>query len=369
MAMTHGGNLLAIAKQMNSDVSEWLDLSTGVSPFTYPMTEMPEQCWNRLPEQNDGLEQAAKHYYAASIEPLVVAGSQAAIMALPACITKQLGYCGVIAIPRVGYKEHQHAWQSFHYYDQAWQIEFYDDYPSEQQIERSDVVLMINPNNPTGVLHSQQQMQQLAETMQSKNGFVIVDEAFGDSVENGSLLPVTSSFDHCVVLRSVGKFFGLAGARVGFLFAGDKLLEIVQEYLGPWTVTGPSRWVVRQALQDTSWQMQNRIRLNEQMKKLRKLLELYPLADHFSINPSSTGNRAPVDRPSSRVKFSGTDLFTTVYLDHAETCHRLLCEQKILTRLCDEKNAIRFGLPANPQQWQQLENGLQQVVNKRKESA
>ncbi len=48
--------------------------------------------------------------------------------------------------------------------------------------------------------------------------------------------------DNVFVLRSVGKFFGLAGARVGFLFGEQGLLDSIANKLGPWTIPGPSRW-------------------------------------------------------------------------------------------------------------------------------
>lgn len=335
MAITHGGNLLAIAEQYNSCESEWIDLSTGVSPFIYPIGDVPESCWNRLPEHQDGLEAEAMRYYRASEAPIALAGSQAAIMTIPTIITKQLGRCGVITLPAVGYKEHQHAWQGFSENGESWVIDFYQDYPTEQQIARADVVLIINPNNPTGVMKDRETLVSLQKEMRNKSGFLIVDEAFADAGDDVSLLEPNIELANTVILRSVGKFFGLAGARVGFLFSEHQIKALMEEKLGPWTVSGPSRWVVKQALSDRLWQQKTRLKIKESSRQLNQLLKRYLISEQ-----------------------SGTDLFTTVYLHNAESIYRRLCQQKVLTRLCDEKNAIRFGLPATPQQWLHLENAL-----------
>jgi len=345
MTVKHGGNLLSVAKEYQSDPAQWLDLSTGVSPFAYPLGTPPVSCWNALPQEGDGLEQLAMSYYDSAIEPLAVAGSQAAIMALPDTLTKLLGRCGTIVLPEVGYKEHQHAWHSFQHNGEQWKLEFFTDFPSQQQLEVADVVLLINPNNPTGRYYNPQQLMSLQSKLEEKGGYLIVDEAFADATPDYSILESGSHSDSLIVLRSVGKFFGLAGARVGFLFANKSILESVRESIGPWTVSGPARWAVKQALSDREWQQQNRARLNKHSQRLKTLLRKY-----------------------LSQQCCGTELFTTVFIPDAEQVHRQLCHQKIYTRLCDEKNAIRFGLPACDTEWTRLEIALMMVSSEQPKS-
>ncbi|GAB3527054.1 threonine-phosphate decarboxylase CobD [Photobacterium alginatilyticum] len=336
--LEHGGNLLQFSRQYQIPVAEWLDLSTGVSPFAYPCTSVPSAVWNRLPELNDGLEEAAAGYY--GCEPLLaVAGSQAAIMALPEVIATQRGELGVVLLPRVGYKEHQHAWQHFIGPNGAkWQIEFYDTAPSESELARADVVVVINPNNPTGVRQPLELLQQWQAQLQQRQGLLIVDEAFIDCTPQHSLLSRQLG-DNVVVLRSVGKFFGLAGARVGFLFGNHLLLDAIALKLGPWTVPGPSRWVTREALLDRQWQRRMRQQLAGHSSRLRTLLTCY-----FSTS------------------VSGSELFQTVCLHDAPMVHQQLCRHAILTRLCDEKNALRFGLPRDESEWQRLDVALKAIT-------
>ncbi|WP_413110266.1 threonine-phosphate decarboxylase CobD [Thaumasiovibrio sp. DFM-14] len=346
MGIHHGGNLLAAISTYGGNIDQWLDLSTGVSPFTYPVPAIPTHVWNRLPQDNDGLESAAQGYYGTAVEPLAVAGSQAAIMQLPKLLTQVLGHCGRVCLPRVGYKEHQHAWQSFALNGQRWGVDFYDDLPSQAQIEQSDVVVVINPNNPTGKLHRVDQLRQIHAQLSTKQGYLVVDEAFMDCTPEASLLDKDTFPQHLIVLRSVGKFFGLAGSRVGFVFADHVLLHQLSEVLGPWAVAGPSRWVVKSALQDTQWQINTRHKIAKHMARLTLLLEQ-------SLNAET----------------ASTDLFITVYLDNAPSIYRQLCEAHIHCRLCDEKNALRFGLPEAQWQWQKLEAALSDIAPQRAKPA
>jgi cobalamin biosynthetic protein CobC len=335
MAIKHGGNLLQMARHYQSDVNDWIDLSTGVSPFTYPAGVLPESVWNQLPQTDDGLELAAKQYYNGSVEPVAVAGSQAAIMALPSLLSDSLGKCGTVALPRVGYKEHQHAWRSFSKNGQNWSIIFYDSLPTDAQIAQSDVVVVINPNNPSGQFYPRERLLQLRDKFATHNGTLIVDEAFVDVTPQSSVLSLSEQLANLIVLRSVGKFFGLAGARVGFVFAEAGIKERLEEYIGPWTVAGPSRWLLKQVLSDKQWQQSNRECIKQASTRLEKLLTTYL---PFTM--------------------TGSYLFKTVYIDNAPKFHDLLCKEQVLTRLCDEKNAIRFGLPADDSQWKKLETVL-----------
>ena len=338
--LDHGGKLLSFAQQYQISVAQWLDLSTGVSPFTYLGSPIPAEAWNRLPELDDGLEAVAADYYGCDTL-LAVAGSQAAIMVLPEVVAQQRGRLGLVALPSVGYQEHQHAWQGYRSHDnERWTVECYEGTPSASLRARADVVVVINPNNPTGKRIPLSELNQWQATLQDREGslnggVLIVDEAFVDCTPEHSLLGQRALADNVIVLRSVGKFFGLAGARVGFVFAAPPLLEAMASILGPWTISGPSRYITTQALRDSGWQAAMREQLIADGMRLKALLER-------SFNCNTTG----------------TELFQTVLQADAPLIHRWLCKQAILTRLCDEQNALRFGIPANEADWQRLEQVL-----------
>ncbi|MEZ8096230.1 threonine-phosphate decarboxylase CobD [Photobacterium swingsii] len=359
--LNHGGKLREYASLYQRPLEEWIDLSTGVSPWTYPIGQIPAHVWNRLPEDDDGLMEVAQQYYGCE-SLLPVAGSQAAIMALPRVILSSLiesdcegeGSCKKdiqIALPQVGYKEHEQAWRKavLQFPTARISLSFYSDEPNTEMLMTADVLMVINPNNPTGHYVPANKLHLWQQVLAQRGGWLVVDEAFMDLTPEHSLLHSNASaetpLNNCVVLRSVGKFFGLAGARVGFVIAQPKVLDQLQALLGPWTVAGPSRYVLQQALVDTSWQQQTRKRISVMADKLHQVLSL-----HFSNKDNA-----------AEVRMTSGILFHTVQMPHAAWWHQALAKQGVLVRLCDEKHAIRFGLPHNDADLQRVNTVLTHI--------
>lgn len=322
--LEHGGKLVQAARRYNIPVQQWLDLSTGLNPLPWPVDRVPMAAWSRLPEDDDGLVQAASDYYG-SEGLLPVAGSQAAIQTLPR-LRESSSRIGIL---NPAYAEHAHAWQSAGFPVTALSATEID-----AAIKYHDVLLLVNPNNPTGECFSVEQCLHWHAQLQQKGGCLIVDEAFIDSTPEHSLVAYTQQ-KGLVVLRSLGKFFGLAGVRVGFVFAETTLLSQLAELLGPWPVSGPSRWVAKLALNDKQWQASTRKQLLTQGKRLQQLL------NQNTLTPEG-----------------GTSLFQWVKTTDALFIHEQLAKQAILTRVFHEPASIRFGLPANEPQWVRLEQAL-----------
>ncbi|WP_028112445.1 threonine-phosphate decarboxylase CobD [Ferrimonas kyonanensis] len=328
-ALHHGGRLRQAVAEFGIERSQWLDLSTGVSPWTYPLEPIPLEQWNRLPEEEDGLERVARSYYDCQ-SLLPVAGSQAAIQALPRVLKtlNALPSEPVVALPRVGYKEHQKAWLRA-----GWRPELYDKEPDSAMLAQVQALVVINPNNPTGYRVSSMRLMQWHRQLAEQGGTLVVDEAFAD-VDPKESISHWCPQPNLVVLRSIGKFFGLAGIRAGFVLAEQQVLTALTDLLGPWTVAGPSREACRQALADRAWQQSQRARLERAALRLAAMLSSLPGT------------------------LSGTPLFQTLLCDRAEQWHRQLCQQGILVRLTDEKDGLRVGLPASAEQWQRLQEAL-----------
>jgi cobalamin biosynthetic protein CobC len=230
--LEHGGRLRAAAQQYGIALPDWLDLSTGLAPWPFAFPTVPASVWQRLPEDDDGLAaQAAQRYHAQSVLP--VAGAQAAIQQLP-----QLRHAG----SRVGlltpcYAEHSQAWQRAGHQV----LELQDD-AVENALKGLDVLLLVNPNNPTCRVFAPQQLLDWHARLAARGGWLVVDEAFIDATPELSLA-AHSHLPGLIVLRSFGKFYGLAGLRLGFVLAEPSLLNELHEGLGPWAVSGPARWV------------------------------------------------------------------------------------------------------------------------------
>lgn len=320
--LEHGGNLNLAAAQYGIPLEYWLDLSTGINPNNYPISEIPASVWQKLPSDNDGLVEAACDYYGSRFA-LPTAGSQAALQILP-----KLRQPCTIAMPDLMYKEHAQAWQRYGH-----QINTFTSLEDRDIINTADVVLVCNPNNPTATQFSPQVLLNLHAKLASRGGWLVVDEAFMDATPTHSVAQYVH-LDGLFVLRSLGKFFGLAGARVGFLLAAQTQLNKLQEELGPWAVAGTSRFIAKQALSDKTWQQNTRTELMENSQRLATLL------DRYSLTPQA-----------------GTALFQYAPTKQASEWQRHLANQGIWVRLFAETPALRFGLPTEDG-WDRLENAF-----------
>ena len=220
--LEHGGRLRAAAQQYGILLSEWLDLSTGLAPWPFSFPAVPASVWQRLPEAEDGLASvAAPRYGAAQVLP--VAGAQAAIQLLP-----QLRSAGSrVGIAAPCYAEHAHAWQRAGHR----LLELRDE-AIEAALDELDVLLLVNPNNPTGRVFAPEQVLAWHERLAARGGWLVVDEAFIDATPELSLA-AHSHTPGLIVLRSFGKFYGLAGVRLGFVLAEPSLLNDLNKRLGP----------------------------------------------------------------------------------------------------------------------------------------
>lgn len=330
--LQHGGQLTAIAQQYGIATQHWLDLSTGIASQSYPIPSLDPDVWRRLPEPSADLLSAAQQYYGAQ-SLLPIPGSQSLIQFLPQ-LCKQQGYSqSTVWLPELGYKEHQKAWTQ-----SGFERKLYRNVSELNNVRPRDIVLLINPNNPTGQLLPLQQSVVLLQQLHAKQALMIVDEAFMDTTPEHSLLShlhamqtyagkSTSSLSAAdtsglIVLRSVGKFFGLAGIRLGFVAADPFWLALIQKHLGPWSINGPAQAVATAALQDHHWQQQQRRVLHTRSRALALLLQ-----NSFSQQPA------------------GTALFQTVTSGKAPQVFHALCQHAIYVRLTDEQNALRFGIP------------------------
>lgn len=323
--LEHGGQLRAAAQRYGIPLNDWLDLSTGIAPEPWPLPAIEPSAWARLPEADDGLEQAACACYGAA-RALPVAGSQAAIQALP-----QLFAPGRVGVLAPSYAEHAQAWRRAGH--EVLALAAGD---IERQLDRLDALVLANPNNPTGQCFAPGQLLDWHGRLACRGGRLLVDEAFMDCTPQDSLAG-HSDKPGLIVLRSFGKFFGLAGIRLGFVLAEAPLLALLGERLGPWAVSGPARALGQQALAPASHEARElrRERLLAAGQRLAGLL---------------TGHRLA---PSG-----GTALFQWVATPEAATLHDFFARRGILVRRFAAPASLRFGLPADEGGWQRLARAL-----------
>lgn len=315
----HGGALAWAEAQFGVPPHGWVDLSTGVNPWPYPLPPLPPAIAHRLPD-DDLLHQAcslaARHAGAVGSSGVVAgAGSQALIASLP-----RLRPPAQVAVIGHAYAEHALSWRRAGHRVR--------EIPSPEAVTEHDmVVVLINPNNPDGHSLLPADLFPLADRLAERGGWLVVDEAFADTRPEISLAPFTGRHPALWVLRSFGKFFGLAGLRLGFALTTPLLANTLREALGPWAVSGPALWAAGLALADQPWIVATRIRLREAAAVLDQDLQAAGLTVR-----------------------GGTPLFRLASSPHAAALFVRAAQAGVLVRIFTEEarsHWLRFGLPAD----------------------
>lgn len=337
----HGGNIGAAAKHFGIAKDNWLDLSSAVNPWHYPIPKLSASCFTELPYWQDAFLKAVESYYGCK-HFVVGAGTQAFIESLPKVLTK-----GQILIPESGYQEHKKAWQQNHSISlyPSFNFSALDAFLTDSLNKNSQShVLIINPNNPTAMLLGIDYLQSLAAKL-SQGFYLIVDEAFIDTKAKQSLLTKPLA-NNIIVLRSLGKFFGLPGLRLGFAFANSEILKTLRQFMPLWQITGASQSIAAKALADNLWQQQTRQSLAASAKAQQAQLE----------NACAAFNG----------QWFHSDLFSSLLLESqkGQALYQALASQGILLRFWQLNEAqvlLRFALCKNEQESQRLLSSIAKV--------
>lgn len=322
----HGGNLTRAAAQFGQPADGWLDLSTGINPVPYPNVSLSPDSLNQLPSEGalDQLLAAARRSYGIHTRAALCAapGTQALIEILPT-----LRPAARVGIVSPTYGEHAHVWR------RAGHTVLEIDSPGD--VSDMDVVVVTNPNNPDGRLSDPASLGALSDRLAGAGGWLVVDEAFADVTPHISLAPQANR-PGLIILRSFGKFFGLAGLRLGFATGPDALVEKLRTRLGPWSVSGPALEIGSRALNDRPWIAATRAALAEQRDQLDRLLQ----TTGFTV-------------------LGGTDLFRLTAHTEGPGIYERLGRSGILVRAFpDHPDWLRFGLPGGEANFERLAKAL-----------
>ena len=327
----HGGDVLRASRDYHIPREQWLDLSTGINPDAYPVNNISHNSFVELPYITPEFNNAVKNYYKHD-SFLAVAGTQVAIQALPNILTHD-----AVLLPDVGYQEHALHWQKcgakamfYSAMDEKGLITSIDKHVEHNSAQH---IVIINPNNPTTACVSKQHIFTWAKQL-ATGYYIIVDEAFVDAEPEKSVLTTDSLPENIVVLRSFGKFFGLAGVRLGFVFAHKKIRSALNDYIGLWQVNGPAQAIAIQALNNLAWQENARKKIREANQLTQRIfLPLVSLhINHQYIVTSAYHN----------------PLFSSYVMPvaYADKINQFLAQYAILTRIVlmeDELAILRIG--------------------------
>ena len=286
----------------------WADLSTGINPWPYPAPRASAAARGRLPdpERIAALEAVAARAFGVAdpARVLATAGAEAGLRLLPRVLAGE-----TVWIKSPTYASHALAWTE-----------------AGRRLtptpDDAGIQVVVNPNNPDGALETVEALAARADAVAARGGWLVVDESFIETVWAGSVAPL--AHPQIVVLRSFGKFYGLAGLRLGFLVGDPDLIRRLRALQGDWPVSADAIAAGLAAYADHGWAEQARCRLARHADQLDEVL--------------TRGGLEVI---------GGTSLFRLAGAADAERRFEALCAAGILTRpFADQPHWLRFGLPS-----------------------
>ncbi len=320
MMREHGGNLDVARARFGGRLEDWIDLSTGINRRPYPVPALGLRHWSALPSRPeiDSLQAAAQQAYATTAPVLAVAGSQAAIQLLP-----RLAPAGRARIFAPTYNEFAPVLSAA-----GWQVH---DVSEIEALAGADLAVIVNPNNPDGRQHDPARLLSLLPRLKR----LVVDESFVDALPQLSLAAETGRAG-LLVLRSFGKFYGLAGLRLGFVLGNQADVAALAALAGPWPVSGAAIEIGRKALLDRAWADATRARLETGVRHLDGL-----------------ANKA------GWILVGGTPLFRLYDAGNAIAAQQRLAHARIWSRVfAGRPSWLRLGLPGDEAEWARLTEAL-----------
>ncbi|MBR0796429.1 threonine-phosphate decarboxylase [Bradyrhizobium jicamae] len=316
----HGGNIDLAVQHFGGRAEDWIDLSTGINRQPYPMGEVALGHWANLPSRSgiNSLHRAAQQAYATRAPILAIGGAQAAIQLLP-----QLAARGRARILAPTYNEYGAALEAA-----GWEVAEVSDL---EELAGADLAVVCNPNNPDGRRQSASGLLALLPRV----GRLVVDESFADAVAGLSVTPEAGR-PGLLVLRSFGKFYGLAGLRLGFVLGHEADIARLAAMAGPWPISGPAIAVGRRALLDRDW-------ADATMRRL----------DRDSLRMD-----AEVQSQGWQL-VGGTPLFRLYDTSDATAAQEKLGHRQIWSRVfARNRGWLRLGLPGDETEWSRLAAAL-----------
>ena len=300
----HGGALDAAVARWGGTRGDWLDLSTGINPVPYSLPDLPAHAWTALPDATATarLARAARSFWRVPDEAAVLAapGASALIARIPS-----LAPPARVAIPGPTYNEHEAAFRAA-----GWKV-----------VHRAGSVhagkdcarVVVHPNNPDG---------RLADPVTLDAPLTVIDESFCDTLPERSLID-RAARPGTLILKSFGKFWGLAGLRLGFAIGDPTLVARLAQMLGPWPVSGPALKIGAQGLEDPAWAAATRKQLAQGAHRLDRI---------------ATGAGVTL--------LGGTPLFRLYQVGDAARWAEALARRRILVRTFPYAAPwVRIGLP------------------------
>ena len=317
----HGGDIDLAIKKYGGLREDWIDLSTGINRSSYPWQESVKVHLRDLPGSKllMSLEEAASRAYkiAVDTETVAISGAQQIINLLPTHLKKYSS----VAILGPTYNEYEKAFKSSNLRTNT--------VAEISNLSCNDIAIIVNPNNPTGKVITEEELEDLSKKVE----ILIIDESFKMFSSRK-----TQNLDNLIQINSLGKFFGLAGVRLGFVSGPSDFIKSVRKMVGPWPISSLAAEIGLVALSDKIW-----------ISQMEKILLAGSTALHAACN-------------SKNWRLVGkTNLFHTYATSNCFEVEEQFAAHGIWVRTFDYSETwVRIGIPTSEHELTRVKKALNQ---------
>jgi len=264
----HGGNLYAATRQTGGEMKEILDYSANINPLGLAETIRQalyaslESIIHYPDAAGYDLKQAISQRYEVQDQLITLGNGAVELMYILCHMLKPKR----VLVTAPTFSEYEAATKASgavieYFYLYAENNFTIDIKAMAERLANIDIVFICNPNNPTGTLLNQIQLEELLLAASVHNTYVVVDESFIDFLSDDGLYscrPLLAHYTNLIILHSLTKFYAIPGLRLGFALANPKLTKLLHHGKDPWNVNTLAQQAGVAALKDLSYQRKSK---------------------------------------------------------------------------------------------------------------
>jgi threonine-phosphate decarboxylase len=304
----HGGTVFAVARELGLEPEELLDFSASINPLGSPAGVWPaiEAAFRRVGHYPDSscveLRAALASRHGLAPEQVALGNGSTELIHLIPRLERFSGTRALLVAPT--FSEYSHGLELA-----GWSSDYLHLSPGDgfslhlEQVRRAlaggfDLLYLCNPGNPTGRLYPREVTAELLRICAEAGTFCILDEAFMDFCEEGSAVPLLGEGDDFLILRSMTKFYGFPGLRLGYALGGRGTSAGLERLRPPWSVGTLAQAAGLAALADRDHEQRTRAVVASERRRLQEGLAripgltVYPGAANYLLVAITTGPTA-----------------------------------------------------------------------------
>jgi len=285
----HGGDVWKISEKFRIPLNQVIDFSVPINPLgaSKKVLQSIRQHLNLIknyPDPNhEWLIETLSNYVGVESNNVIVGNGSTELIYLFTEVFVESGHEAVIPIPTFG--EYKVATMRvggkplFLRCDPAKNFRLDFEKLEKAISKKTRIIFFCNPNSPTGILYEKDDILRVVRLAAEKNVLVFLDEDYVDFVDDAkrySMAEYVTRYDNLFILRSLTKFFALAGLRIGFGIASPDVVRALRRAKMPWSVNSLAMFAATEAVKDDDFIKRSRLLISRSKRHMQKMLEEIP---------------------------------------------------------------------------------------------